>query len=112
VQADHQFGAWAKIFVPGALKLAGIRAGFDPSHASPDAAIRHVGAPVLLIHSRQDGFTPYPHSEKIYAASIRSRTRLVIPSWSAPHASSYTERPAAYTAIVDAFLQRYDRGSA
>jgi pimeloyl-ACP methyl ester carboxylesterase len=108
VQAGKQFGSWTKIFVPGALKLAGIRAGFDPGNASPASEIRRVKAPVLLIHSRQDAFTPYQHSQKILAASDRTRTRLVIPSWSAPHAESYTKRPAAYIKIVDSFLQRYD----
>jgi pimeloyl-ACP methyl ester carboxylesterase len=108
VQAGKQFGSWAKILVPGALKLAGIRAGFDPGNASPASAIRRVQAPVLLIHSRQDAFTPYQHSQRIYASSDKARTRLVIPSWQAPHASSYTERPAAYTAVVDSFLRRYD----
>jgi uncharacterized protein len=108
VQADKQFGAWAKIFVPGATKIAGLRAGFDPGKASPVAEIRKVRAPVLLIHSRQDGFTPYQHSEKIYAASNKARTRLVIPPWPAPHAESYLKRPAAYIAIVDSFLKRYD----
>lgn len=107
VQAERQYGAWAKIFVPGALKVAGIRGGFDPGNASPAAEIRHVQAPVLLIHSRQDGFTPYTHSEKIYANSDKARTRLVIPPWEAPHASSYTRKPAAYIAIVDSFLARY-----
>jgi uncharacterized protein len=107
VQADHQFGAWAKIFVPGALFIAGKRAGFDPANASPVAAIRHVKAPVLLIHSRQDGFTPYQHSEKIYAASNKARTRIVIPSWSAPHAESFPKNPAGYTKIVDHFITEF-----
>jgi hypothetical protein len=108
VQADKQFGAWAKIFVPGALKVSGIRGSFDPGKAAPASEITRVRAPVLLIHSRQDGFTPYQQSEKIYAASDKARTRLVIPPWSAPHAESYRMQPAAYTAIVDSFLQRYD----
>ena len=34
--------------------------------------------------------------------------RLVIPPWPAPHAESYLARPAAYIAIVDSFLERYD----
>lgn len=110
VQADHQFGAWAKIFVPGALKIAGIRAGFDPGNADPAAEIRRVRAPVLLIHSRQDRFTPYTQSKKIFANSDKARTRLVIPPWAAPHAESYLEKPAAYTAIVDSFLAHYDPG--
>jgi dipeptidyl aminopeptidase/acylaminoacyl peptidase len=107
VQADDQFGSWAKIFVPGALFIAGKRAGFDPGNADPAGEIRDVKAPVLLIHSRQDGFTPYQHSEKIYAASNKARTRLVIPPWAAPHALSYTRNPAAYTRIVDRFLQQF-----
>ena len=70
VQADNQFGAWAKVFVPGALFIAGKRAEFDPGTREPgQRRSPHVKAPVLLIHSRQDGFTPYQHSEKIYAAS-------------------------------------------
>jgi len=107
VQADHQFGAWAKIFVPGALFVAGERAGFDPGNASPVKAIGDVKAPVLLIHSRQDGFTPYQHSEKIYAASNKARTRIVIPAWPAPHAESFLENPAAYTKVVDHFLAEF-----
>ena len=107
VQADNQFGAWAKVFVPGALFIAGKRAGFDPGNASPLKAIAAVKAPVLLIHSRQDGFTPYQHSEKIYAASDKTRTRLVIPAWSAPHAESFLKNPAGYTMVVDRFIKEF-----
>jgi uncharacterized protein len=107
VQADTQFGSWARIFVPGALFIAGERGGFDPGKASPASEIRNVNAPVLLIHSRQDGFTPYEQSEKIYANSNKARTRLVIPPWKAQHAESYTRDPAAYTRIVDAFLKEF-----
>jgi pimeloyl-ACP methyl ester carboxylesterase len=107
VQADKQFGAWARIFVPGALFIAGERGGFDPGKASPVNEISHVTAPVLLIHSRQDGFTPYDQSEKIYAHSDKTRTRIVIPPWPAPHAESYLKKPAAYTRIVDGFLKEF-----
>ncbi|MCP9486131.1 MAG: alpha/beta fold hydrolase [Gaiellaceae bacterium MAG52_C11] len=104
VQAEEQFGAWARIFVPGALLVSGLRAGFDARDAAPVDAIRAVRAPVLLVHSRQDGFTPVGHSELIYARANRARTRLVIPDWEAGHARSYTEAPLAYTAVVDRFL--------
>jgi uncharacterized protein len=110
VQASKQFGAWAKLFVPGALLVSGLRAGFDPRDAAPDSAIRDVLAPVLLIHSRQDEFTPVTHSEAIFANADKSRTRLVIPGWEAPHAHSYTEDPVAYTAFVDDFLATYAPG--
>ena len=74
VQAEKQFGAWARIFVPGALVVSGLRAGFDARKAAPADAIREVQAPVLLVHSRQDGFTPVGHSELIYAHSDKMRT--------------------------------------
>lgn len=69
--------------------------------------IDDVRAPVLLVHSRQDGFTPVEHSERIYAESDQARTRLVIPEWEAPHAYSYTRNPVAYTAVVDRFLAEF-----
>jgi fermentation-respiration switch protein FrsA (DUF1100 family) len=67
-------------------------------------------SPVLLVHSRQDAFTPVEHSEKIFEASDKTRTRLVIPAWEAAHAHSYTENPTAYTAVVDAFLDELAPG--
>ena len=90
--------------LPGALVVSGLRAGFDARTAAPADAIREVQGPVLLVHSRQDGFTPVGHSELIYAHSDKMRTRLVIPSWEAAHGRSYTEAPVAYTAVVDRFL--------
>ena len=59
---------------------------------------------MLLIHSRQDGFTPVGHSELIYSRANQARTRLVIPDWEAGHGRSYTEQPAAYTEVVSEFL--------
>lgn len=107
VQAEEQFGAWAKIFVPGALLVSGLRGDFDARDPAPADDIRDVDAPVLLVHSRQDGFTPVGHSELIFEHANQARTRLVIPDWEAPHAHSYTEAPVAYTALVDTFLAEF-----
>ncbi|KAA0024112.1 alpha/beta hydrolase [Antrihabitans cavernicola] len=106
-QGKQQFGSWTKIFVPGALLVAGIRGGFDARGVAPDDAIRDVKEPTLLIHSRQDEFTPVEQSEEIYANSDHSHTELVIPDWVAPHAFSYTKNNAGYTAILDGFLAKY-----
>ena len=103
-QAEKQFGAWAKIFIPGALLVSGLRGDFDARDPAPADEIRNVQVPVLLVHSRQDGFTPVAHSELIYKHADQTHTRLVIPDWEAPHAHSYTEAPVAYTAVVDRFL--------
>jgi hypothetical protein len=107
VQAERQYGGWARIFVPGALLVSGLRAGFDDRHAAPATVIADVEGPVLLIHSRTDAFTPVEHSELIYAHSNQARTRLVIPPWDAPHGHSYAENPAAHIANVDDFLTEF-----
>jgi uncharacterized protein len=107
VQAGQMFGAWAQAFVPGALFIAGLRAGFDPGQASPADAVRGLTTPVLLIHSTTDEFTPYEHSEAIFANSNQSHTRLILTRWGAPHAMSYPTNPVAYTRIVDDFLATF-----
>jgi hypothetical protein len=107
VQADRQYGWWAKAFVPGALFVAGRREDFDPGKASPVSEIAHVQAPTLLVHSRQDGFTPWTMSRAIYARADKAHTELVIPAWSAPHAESYTKNHAGYTKLIDAFVKRF-----
>jgi len=110
VQGERQIGPWISVFIPGALLVAGLRAGFDPATAEPAAAISEVRAPVLLMHSRTDGYTPVGHSEAIFGNSDHDRTRLIIPDWEAPHARSYEMDPVAYTAIVDQFLDDFAPG--
>ncbi len=107
VQGERQIGPWISAFIPGALFVAGLRAGFDPATAAPATEIALVEAPVLLIHSRIDGFTPVEHSEIIFGNSDQSRTRLIIPEWDAPHARSYEVDPVAYSAVVDTFLDDF-----
>ena len=74
-QADTQFGAWANIFVPGALFISGLRGGFDPAQAAPKDAVRGLTTPVLLVHPTTDEVTPSQHSEAIFANSDQRRTR-------------------------------------
>jgi uncharacterized protein len=107
VQAGKLFGSWAKMFVPGALLISGWRAGFDTAQAAPERAVRGLRTPVLLVHSTTDDFTPYQQSESIYANSDHRHTRLVLTRWGAPHSMSYPTDPAAYTRLVDSFLDTY-----
>jgi dipeptidyl aminopeptidase/acylaminoacyl peptidase len=107
VQADRQIGVWARVFMPGALAVAGWRAGFDPSEASPETAIRGLEAPVLLVHSTTDAFTPVEQSEAIFAAADPARTRLIRTRYGAPHGESFWTAPIEYTGYVDAFLDDF-----
>lgn len=104
VQAEAQFGAWARVFVPGALAISGWRAGFDPADASPATAVRGLKTPLLLIHSTTDEFTPSSQSRTIYANADPATTRLDLTTWGAPHGASYFGDPVAYTRTVDDFL--------
>ena len=109
-QGRSQFGDWTKYFVPGALLVSGIRAGFDARGVAPDEAVRDIDEPTLLVHSRQDQFTPVEQSEEIYANSNHDHTELVIPDWEATHAHSFTENKPGYTAVLDGFLAKYAPG--
>jgi fermentation-respiration switch protein FrsA (DUF1100 family) len=86
------------------LGIRAARGGVDARDPAPAASTRKVRSPVLLVHSGQDGFAPADHSERIYEAIDRTRTRLVIPEWEAEHAHSFTRNPQGYTAVVDGFL--------
>jgi predicted esterase len=53
---------------------------------------RHERCAVIMLH----GF-----------GSAKARTRIDIPAWPAPQAESFLENPAAYTKLVDHFLQEF-----
>ena len=95
------------VLTPGALWIAGLRAGFDPADVSPETAVAQAQMPILLIHSRTDDFTPYTHSEAIYANSDPSRTVLHVNDWGSSHAADIDTDFAAYKELFDAFLAEY-----
>jgi pimeloyl-ACP methyl ester carboxylesterase len=55
--------------IQDAISEAGRRAGFDPSAASPLAAMGRLRAPVLLIHGGGDWLIPAAHSRRLRAAA-------------------------------------------
>ncbi len=108
VRADALLGsALGGLLTPGALWIAGQRANFDPAAAAPESTIGGAQIPVLLIHSRTDNFTPYTHSEDIYANSDAARTVLHINDWGSLHAADIATDFAAYKTLFEAFLAQY-----
>jgi pimeloyl-ACP methyl ester carboxylesterase len=97
----------ARMIVPGVLLAARLRAGFDPTAVSPESAIAEAQMPILLIHSRTDGFTPAAHSEAIYANSDQSRTVLHINDWGSEHAADISTDFAGYRQLFNAFMAQY-----
>lgn len=106
-QAVEQFGEWVSLFVPGAFFVSELRADFDKDEVSPETAVVNAATPVLLIHSRTDGFTPYTHSEAIYANSNQATTVLSINEWGSEHAGDIIQDYEAYARIVDQFLAEF-----
>ncbi len=101
-----QFGAWTRIFIPGALLAASAWAKFNAYDASPQAAVKDLKTPILLVHSTTDEFTPYTQSEAIYANSNQTQAVLFLTRWGAPHGRSYTVNRAEYTQLIDKFLEQ------
>lgn len=109
-QAVEQFGDWIKLFVPGALWVSELRAGFDTTAVSPSLAARAVqdtDTPLLIIHSLQDEYTPPAHSETIYDNSNPDTTAVHIVDWGAPHGRAILYEPEQYAILVDAFLAEH-----
>lgn len=106
-QAGDMFPGLAPLLLPGALKIAELRADFDVDAVAPERSIAETEVPVLLIHSLTDEYTFSTHSEDIYANSDKSRTVLHLTDWGAPHGRSILTDPTAYRMLVDEFLAQY-----
>lgn len=107
-QALEQFGSWTAPFVPVAFLISEIRADFDADEVSPLEAVAGATAPILLVHSATDAFTPPSNSQAIYANSSQVLTELQINEWGSEHAADIITDYAAYDALVDGFLAEYD----
>lgn len=107
-QANVRVGRFlGRLMVPAVLTIARIRAGFDPTAVSPKTTIAEAQMPVLLIHSRTDDFTPYTHSEAIYANSDQSRTVMHINEWGSLHAGDISKDFPAYRQLFNDFLSQF-----
>lgn len=106
-QARQLFPRLAPLLLPGALRIAELRADFEVEAVAPERSIAQIEVPVLLIHSLTDEYTFYTHSEDIYANSHKERTVLELTDWGAPHGRSILTDPVAYRRIVDDFLAQY-----
>lgn len=106
-QAVDQFGSWTKPFIPAAFALADMRADFDVAEVSPMKAVEETAVPIMLIHSRTDAYTPYTHSEDIYAHSNKATTVLHITDWGSAHGQDIFTNYGAYKQYVDEFLAQY-----
>ncbi len=105
-QAVQRFGGWTRLFAPGALAIAGLRADFAPSQVSPLLAAPQIDAPVFLSHSASDEYTLPHHSVDIAGALPAVLChRLHLTDWGARHGNSINDDFAAYQAQLEEFLR-------
>lgn len=110
-QAVQRFGPVVRPLVPGALAVAGLRAGFDPGEVSVTEAADDIQVPVFLSHSATDEYTVSRHSEEIYARLEEAPcTRLHLTDWGSAHTDSINDDFGAYQAQVEEFLGACVRG--
>ncbi len=95
----------------GALAFAAWRAKFEPEDVSPLKYAPAIRAPVLLLHSASDAFTPVEHSRAIHAALAPGVGELQITDWGAEHGRSIDTNRARYEAYMDSFLDRRAPGA-
>lgn len=81
---------------------ARIFAGFDPSSASAEEALKTCPVPVLFIHGEADRYVPCEMSRQNYWACTAPKKLLTIPG--AVHGMSYLVDPVSYRAAVSEFM--------
>ena len=104
-QARQLYGDWIDFFAPGAMAFAAFRADFVPEEASPKRAARHVSAPVLLIHARDDTVVPFEHSQRIFESIPHENKRIFLTDWGAKHCRSVDRNYDEYRKQISGFLR-------
>lgn len=96
----------APVLVPGAMLYTRLRYGYDLGQASPEAAVRQIRAPLLLIHGHNDNRTRPHHSVRILEAG----QGRVVELWQvsgAGHTGASTAAPAEFRRRVTQWFARY-----
>lgn len=106
-QAGSMFPVLTPLLLPGALKMAELRANFDVDEVAPERAVAAADMPIFLIHSLTDEYTFSTHSEDIFANSDQSRTVLHLTDWGSPHARDILTDYPAYRQLFADFLAQY-----
>ena len=110
VRGEAMYGAINSLLLPTVLWIAEWRSGADFDDVSPRRDAARIAAPVFLLHSSTDTYTPPVHSQEIYDAIEHERKELHFTTWGEDHVQSLKTNPAGYEALVYGFLDRYVPG--
>lgn len=106
-QAVLRYGKPILILFKGLVPTVQWRANFKLAEVSSVRAAAKIEEPVFLLHSRQDKYTNFHHSEDIFAAVGHDRKALHLTNWGASHGHSIDVNYAEYKKLMDDFLNRF-----
>ncbi|ACY16567.1 alpha/beta hydrolase [Haliangium ochraceum] len=109
-QATARYGSVVHLFVPAALAIAELRADAALSEVDAAQAAAATRAPILIMHSLADEYTPWTHAQAIHDAVPHERKVLHLLDWGAAHGQSVELRFDAYDRLVGEFLDTFVPG--
>lgn len=95
IAADVMQRSWLRLLAPLVLPTL-------PAHWAPEQQVAHIQAPLLIMHSTQDGVVPYSHGLRLYAAAQPPKHMVVLQG---PHIAGANS--AAKQQGLLAFMQRH-----
>jgi len=104
--AGRQFGGWVQMFVPGAIKLAEMRADFSFEDVSPVNAVAGKRTPILLMHSVGDRRGSSAFSEVVYQNATKEHAVLSLNDWGNGHGGDIRSFEK-YSVVVDRFVEQH-----
>lgn len=108
-RAVKMFGGWIGVFFPSTFAIVDQRLGIDHDQAAPALAAANIQVPTLIVHSAADVETSPDQSQTIYDNfGNKELAQLELLDWGSWHAQSAARRPAAYTEMVNGFLEQYE----
>ena len=107
-QGTKQYGFLAQLFLRPALFFAELLIGANFEDLSPINVVNTIDKPTLIIHSKQDRYTPVNHAhELIQKAKGNQKISSFITDWGAGHGQSFKSNPAAYTSKILEFISSH-----
>lgn len=94
-------------FAPLLLWQLPLRAGVSAKDLRPVVAVSNLRAPLLVASGTRDQHTPWPETERIFAAAKQPKELWAVQG--AAHVDLYSYDPAAYKARILKFLSKHLR---
>lgn len=104
---EMRFGPVGRFFAPLLLWQLPLRAGVSAMDLRPVLVVSKLRAPLLVAAGTKDRHTPWPETERLFAAAGQPKELWAVQG--AAHGDLYSHDPATYKARMLKFLSRHLR---